>query len=353
MCTVPYACFADELQLKNGLECGGAYLKLLAASTTLSRDGFGAETPYIIMFGPDKCGDTNVVRFILKHTSSMTGETNEVHLVEKIIPVTEDRKTHLYTLIIGTDNTVQVLIDNVLRTSANLLSETDFTPLINPPRTIDDPEATKPSWWVDEKMMLDPSSSKPVDWDEDAPEKVPDASVNKPGDWLDEAPTLVSDSTAKRPDDWNDYDDGEWEPPLVPNPDCPARGCVEWIAPMISNPEYMGKWEPHKIKNPDYVGAWAPGKVPNPDYLLHADLSPFALAPIGGIGIELWTLTDGILFDNILLAADPAIASGLAARTFLPRRKAEDEPPSEEPKLSYMQQLLLKKQQQQGAQDEL
>ena len=53
-----------ELQLKNTLQCGGAYLKLLTASKELSADGFKADTPYTIMFGPDKCGETNRVHFI-------------------------------------------------------------------------------------------------------------------------------------------------------------------------------------------------------------------------------------------------------------------------------------------------
>ena len=51
-----------ELQLKKGLECGGAYLKLLTATDDLSLDGFKADTPYTIMFGPDKCGSTNKAR---------------------------------------------------------------------------------------------------------------------------------------------------------------------------------------------------------------------------------------------------------------------------------------------------
>ena len=69
-----------ELQLKQALQCGGAYLKLLTASDELSADGFHASTPYTVMFGPDRCGGTNKVHFILRHKSPKTGEWEEKHL---------------------------------------------------------------------------------------------------------------------------------------------------------------------------------------------------------------------------------------------------------------------------------
>lgn len=46
-----------ELRLHDGLECGGAYIKLVALDT--EPDVLSSDTPYIIMFGPDKCGSTN------------------------------------------------------------------------------------------------------------------------------------------------------------------------------------------------------------------------------------------------------------------------------------------------------
>ena len=46
----------------DGLECGGAYLKLLQDNKKLKTDEFSNASPYVIMFGPDKCGATNKVR---------------------------------------------------------------------------------------------------------------------------------------------------------------------------------------------------------------------------------------------------------------------------------------------------
>ncbi len=45
----------------DGLECGGAYLKLLRENKALHAEQFSNASPYVIMFGPDKCGMTNKV----------------------------------------------------------------------------------------------------------------------------------------------------------------------------------------------------------------------------------------------------------------------------------------------------
>merc|ERR1712154_94678 len=81
-------------------------------------------------------------------------------------------------------------------------------------KTIKDPDAKKPDDWVDEAKIVDPDDKKPDDWD-DQPEE-------------------IADPDAKKPDDWDDEDDGEWE------------------APMIDNPDYKGEWKPKKIDNPEY-----------------------------------------------------------------------------------------------------
>ena len=47
------------------------------------------------------------------------------------------------------------------------------------------------------------------------------------------------------------------------------------------------------------------------------------MAPIGGIGIELWTMQSGILFDNIVLAGSADVAAAIAASAFEPRAAAE------------------------------
>ena len=146
-----------------GAPLGCADLKLLSASEELSADGFKADTPYTIMFGPDKCGETNKVHFILRHKNPVSLVWEEKHLVTPPIPDTTDKMTHLYTAIVGTDNTVKILVDNVEKKSVSLLSATDFKPPVNPEKQIDDPEDKKPDDWVDEPKMDEPGAKKPDD----------------------------------------------------------------------------------------------------------------------------------------------------------------------------------------------
>jgi calnexin len=91
----------------------------------------------------------------------VSGEWEEKHLQTPPTPDTSDKGTHLYTAVIGVDNSVKILVDNVVKKEGSLLSETDFKPPVNPPKTIDDPSDKKPADWVDEPKMDDPASAKP------------------------------------------------------------------------------------------------------------------------------------------------------------------------------------------------
>lgn len=89
----------------------------------------------------------------------------------------------------------------------------------------------------------------------------------------------------------------------------------EFYSPYKPNPNYKGKWYAPLIDNPAYKGEWAPRKIANPDYF--EDLSPVkSLVNIGGIGIELWTMTPNILFDNIYVGHSAEDAKALASETF-------------------------------------
>lgn len=59
--------------MQNGLECGGAYVKLLSKSDSLILEQFTDKTPYTIMFGPDKCGNDAKLHFIFRHKHPLTG----------------------------------------------------------------------------------------------------------------------------------------------------------------------------------------------------------------------------------------------------------------------------------------
>ncbi|PSN59558.1 Calreticulin-domain-containing protein [Corynespora cassiicola Philippines] len=320
-----------EVKLQNGLECGGAYMKLLQDNKKLHAEEFSNSSPYIIMFGPDKCGATNKVHFIFRHKNPKTGEYEEKHL--KNPPMARIVKTtSLYTLIVKEDNSFEIKIDGESIRNGTLLE--DFSPAVNPEKEIDDPNDSKPEDWVDEARIPDPEAKKPEDWDEDAPFEIVDEEATKPEDWLEDEPTTIPDPEAEKPEDWDDEEDGDWIPPQVPNSKCDeVSGCGKWEPPMKKNPEYKGKWSAPYIDNPAYKGVWAPRKIKNPDYF--EDKNPAKFEPIGAIGFEIWTMQNDILFDNIYIGHSIEDAEKLKAETFdlkIVAEKAEEEATRPKPK---------------------
>ncbi|XP_076147899.1 calnexin [Alosa pseudoharengus] len=293
-----------EVNFQNGIDCGGAYVKLLSQTPDLNLDEFVDRTPYTIMFGPDKCGEDYKLHFIFRHKNLKTGEYEEKHAKKSdsdLRTYYTDKKTHLYTLVLNPDNTYEILIDQTVVNSGSLL--TDVTPPVNPPAEIEDPDDHKPEDWDERPKIQDPDAVKPEDWDEDAPAKIADEDAVKPDGWLDDEPEYIGDPDAVKPEDWDEDMDGEWEAPQIPNPACEsAPGCGKWEKPMIDNPNYKGKWKPPMIDNPNYQGVWKPRKIPNPDYF--EDLHPFRMTTFSAVGLELWSMSSDIFFDNFFVTSD-------------------------------------------------
>nr|GMD05674.1 calnexin homolog 1-like [Ipomoea batatas] len=312
-----------EVRLQNGLECGGAYIKYLRPQDAkwLPKE-FDNESPYSIMFGPDKCGPTNKVHFILKHKNPKSGEYVEHHL--KFPPsVPSDKLTHVYTAILKPDNEVRILVDGDEKKKANFLSGDDFDPPLIPSKTIPDPDDTKPEDWDERAKIPDPDAKKPDDWDENAPMEIPDEDAVKPEGWLDDEPEEIDDPEATKPEDWDDEEDGEWEAPKIDNPKCSeGPGCGEWKRPTKKNPAYKGKWHAPLIENPNYKGIWKPKEIPNPEYF---ELDKPNFEPIAAVGIEIWTMQDGILFDNILISSDEKVAESYRKTAWKPKFDIEKE----------------------------
>jgi len=204
---------------------------------------------------------------------------NENLLIKKEIAAETDQLTHVYTLIVRPDQTYEVRIDGDKKQSGSLLEDWDFLPS----KTIKDPAQSKPSDWVDESQIDDPTDKKPAGW-EDTPKQIPDPEAEKPEDWDDEA-------------------DGEWE------------------APLISNPEYKGDWKAKKIPNPAYKGAWVHPEIPNPDYKENNEL--YAYSDIGSIGVDVWQVKSGTIFDNIFVSDSVSEAEAFLADTYSKNKQKE------------------------------
>lgn len=54
-----------DVKFSNGLDCGGAYIKLIQNIPKFDPEDLTDKTPYVIMFGPDKCGGTDKVCLML------------------------------------------------------------------------------------------------------------------------------------------------------------------------------------------------------------------------------------------------------------------------------------------------
>jgi len=266
---------------EQSIDCGGGYVKLLPAG--LNQEQFNGDSEYNIMFGPDICGSTKRVHVIFNYKGKN-------HLISKEVRAESDTKTHLYTLIVNPDQTYQVLIDNKEVRSGSLPSDWEFLP----PKEIKDPSKSKPADWVDEKEIVDPEAKKPEGWDD--------------------IPAQITDPDAKKPEDWDDELDGEWE------------------APLIDNPEYKGEWKAPKIPNPAYKGEWIHPMIPNPDY--YEDSEIYAYPSHKYIGIEIWQVKSGTIFDNFLVTDSVETAKEWAEKTLKTREgeKAAEEKAAEERK---------------------
>jgi len=192
-----------EVKAPTGFTCSGAYLKLLAAPfRDLSQ--FNDSVPYSVMFGPDKCGENDFTRLVYQTKNPKTGTLTEHHLLNPPGSFLGfDKKTHLFTLILQgsstAGNSFEIRIDQQVQRKGSLWSPDDFSPPRRPQKRIIDPNDKKPADWEDNKLIQDPSHTKPSGH--------------------------------------NDETDGAWEPR------------------MISNPNYKGIWKPRKIENPEFYDA--------------------------------------------------------------------------------------------------
>jgi len=252
------------------IDCGGGYVKVMPSDTDLTN--FHGETPYLFMLGPDICGPgQKKVHFIINYKGKN-------HLIKKDIRAKDDELTHLYTFIVNPDNTYEVQIDGEKVESGDFESDWDLLP----PKKIKDPDAKKPEDWDEREYIDDETDTKPEDWDQ--PEHIPDPD-------------------AKKPEDWDDEMDGEFE------------------APLIDNPNYKGEWKPKQIKNPAYKGKWIHPEIDNPEY--ESDDEIYLKEDIGAIGFDLWQVKSGTIFDNVLITDSLDEAKAHAEQTFEPLREAE------------------------------
>ena len=264
--------FVVSLSVKHeqGLDCGGGYIKLMPEMDPAK---FNGDSEYYMMFGPDQCGHTKKVHIIFNYKG-------ENLLWKKEPRYPDDKLTHVYTVVVHPDNTYEFYLDQEKKESGKLEDDWKFLQ----PKEIDDPEDKKPSDWVDDAQMDDPDDKKPDDWDKE--------------------PKEISDPNAEKPDDWDTEEDGEWE------------------APMIPNPKFQGEWSPKRIPNPAYKGVWTPKQIPNPKY--ESDDKLYLIKkPVAYVGIDVWQVKSGSIFDNIIVGDNLAEVDAIVDKTWKATKDAE------------------------------
>lgn len=252
--------FQFSVKHEQKIDCGGGYLKLLPTGT--DQASFEGSSDYAIMFGPDICG------YSTKRIHAIFNQGGENLLTTRSTDCETDEMTHVYTLIVEPDNTYQILIDGEEKAGGSMYDDWEF----ELPKKIKDPEVSKPSDWVDEQEIDDPEDVKPEDWDQ---------------------PMEIVDPEAEQPEDWDEEDDGEWE------------------APMVPNPEYKGPWRAQRIPNPEYKGEWVHPEIDNPEYKSVENV--YLRGDMAYVGMEVWQVKAGTIFDNILVTDDKALAAERAA----------------------------------------
>jgi len=79
------------------------------------------------------------------------------------------------------------------------------------------------------------------------------------------------------------------------------------------------------IDNPAYKGPWVHPQVPNPDY--KPDPTLYEYKSIGAVGLEIWQVKSGTVFDNILVT--DSVEEAAAARKAYAERAANEKKNSE------------------------
>lgn len=262
-----------SIKIEQDIECGGGYIKLL--SGYVNQKKFGGDTPYSLMFGPDICGSqTKKLHVILSYQG-------QNYPIKKDLQCETDKLVHFYTFILRPDASYTVLVDNREMDFGSMYSDWD----ILPPRKIKDLKAKKPADWDDREYIEDPNDVKPKGYDL--------------------IPAEIPDPKAKEPDNWDEEEDGVWKPPKIPNP------------------AYKGPWKRKKIKNPNYKGKWRTPWIDNPEFEDDPDI--YVLKPIKYVGIEVWQVKAGSVYDNILVCDDPQYAREVVEDYLANHREAEKE----------------------------
>merc|ERR1711872_25781 len=82
-------------------------------------------------------------------------------------------------------------------------------------------------------------------------------------------------------------------------------------------------WKPRQIDNPAYKGAWVHPEIDNPEYNADDAKDLGKYDEFCKIGLDLWQVKSGTIFDNFLITDDPAEAKKSAEELWGVTKDAE------------------------------
>nr|XP_020636664.1 calreticulin-3 isoform X2 [Pogona vitticeps] len=118
-------------------------------------------------------------------------------------------------------------------------------------------------------------------------------------DWDLLPPRTIDDPAVEKPEDWEEEEEVD--------------------DPEDQKPE--GEWRPRKIPNPKYKGAWPHPQIANPEYEPDVNLSVYK--DIGVLGLDLWQVRSGTIFDNFLITDDEDYAEDFGEEMWRETQEAE------------------------------
>lgn len=180
---------------------------------------------------------------------------NQYHENKKSIRCKVDGYTHLYTLVLRPDLSYEVRIDGRVAESGDIEYDWNLESLKSAAKKTD----TEQRGWEQK------------DWDKQ-----------------------FLEAGAGAPSDWNSKLDGD----------------MEMQAPLLQKPPYQDGLKPEGIDS----NVWLHRKPKDANYLAESDLAEFD--DIGAIGLELWQVRSGTIFDNFLITDDEEYAQKFGKATW-------------------------------------
>ncbi|XP_038627729.1 calreticulin-3 [Tachyglossus aculeatus] len=236
------------------IDCGGGYVKLFPSD--VDPENLSENSYYYIMFGPDICGfETRITHVILSSRNKYISN-------KKRIRCKVDGFTHLYTLILRRDQTYKVRIDAKLVASGNINDDWDFSSL----GKIENPSSRKREECAERTHAENLSGvCKERDFFLDMIGRKTSI-VELPGKSMIQNPLCKSDLKPKNTDDQN----------------------------------YKEDWPQSEMKNEEHV----------------TDFNNAVYENIGVIGLELWQVRSGTIFDNFLITDSEEYAKDFGEQTW-------------------------------------